>query len=161
MHTVYLALGANVGDKQANIQKALVYLQRKFTELVCAPVCETKPWGYVEQENFLNTVVCGKTDLSLQELLHYVKSVEKRTGRIKRFTNGPREIDIDILFYDTLVYQDENLQIPHPRITERDFVLKPLVDLNLHLIHPVLHRTMRLLLEELEGERYIIRLASE
>lgn len=136
MHTIYLALGANVGDKKQHIARAIELLEGKVTNIVLAPIYETKPWGYEAQENFLNTALKGMTELSPHELLLFVKNIEKEVGRIKRFRNGPREIDIDILFYDKKVIKDNILQIPHLKIQERDFVLQPLVDIAPNFIHP-------------------------
>ncbi len=149
MHTIYLALGANVGDKKANIEKAILLLEEKIHVLKIAPLYETKPWGYKMQDNFLNTALQAITDLSPQDLLLFIKKIEEKIGRIKRFKNGPREIDIDILFYDQLVYKSKDLQIPHPGITERDFVLQPLFYINPDFIHPVLQKSIRQLLQEL------------
>lgn len=89
MKNTYLGLGANVGDKKLHLQMAVKYLQMKVSEIKCAPVYETRPWGYLEQGNFLNTVLSGKTDLRPEELLLFVKDVEKSVGRIKTFKNGP------------------------------------------------------------------------
>lgn len=152
MHTIFLGLGANVGDKKANLLKAIELLREKVSDIVFAPIYETKPWGYKEQENFLNTALRGTTSLSLFKLLRFVKKVEKKVGRIKRFKWGPREIDIDILFYDNLIYKDDALEIPHPRLAERDFVLKPLIDLDPNLVHPVLKETVGKLYRELLKE---------
>ncbi len=141
-HKIFLGLGANVGDKKANLLKAIELLKEKVSDIVVAPVYETKPWGYKEQDNFLNTAVRGSTSLSPIHLLRFVKDIEKKVGRIKRFKWGPREIDIDILFYDNLICKDHNLEIPHPRLHKRDFVLKPLMDLDKDLIHPVFKKTV-------------------
>lgn len=149
MHTIYLALGTNVGDKKVNIEKAIMLLKEKIHIYKKAPIYETKPWGYKTQDNFFNTALQAATNLPPQDLLLFIKIVEKKIGRIKRFKNGPREIDIDILFYDQLIYARKDLQIPHPRIAERDFVLQPLSDINPNLIHPVLQKSIQQLLGEL------------
>jgi len=134
---VFLGLGANVGDKKANIKKAIGYLSENVSDIKLSPIYETKPWGYEKQDNFLNAAVSGKTSLSPSQLLKFVKDAEKKVGRIKRFKWGPREIDIDILFYDDLIYKDDDVVIPHPHLHERDFVLKPLMDLDPNFVHPV------------------------
>lgn len=149
LHTIFLGLGANVGDKKANIQKAIELLKEKVKDVIVAPIYETKPWGYEKQDNFLNTALKGNTFLSPSELFKFVKDIEKRVGRIKRFKWGPREIDIDILFYDKLIYKDDTLEIPHPRLHERDFVLKPLIDLDPNFVHPVLRKTIESLYKAL------------
>jgi 2-amino-4-hydroxy-6-hydroxymethyldihydropteridine diphosphokinase len=128
-HLIYLALGSNMGDKEKNINKALELLKAKVDVIKLAKMYETKPWGYADQENFLNTALRGKTNLTPQELLIFLKQIERQLGRVKRIKNGPREIDVDILYYDDLVINTADLVIPHPRIQEREFVLKPLADL--------------------------------
>lgn len=143
MHIVFLALGSNVGDKKANLRKAIDLLRSYVSKIREAWVYETKPVGYEEQDNFANTVLTGQTDLTPRDLLTFVKSVEKDVGRIARFRWGPREIDIDILFYDDILFKDETLEIPHPRLHERDFVLVPLLELAPNLIHPVLKKTIQ------------------
>lgn len=148
MHTVFLALGSNVGNKKENLNKAIKLLGKQIKNISVAKFYETKPMYYEKQENFLNSALRGETDLSPRDLLTFVKSLEQEIGRKKRFPNGPREIDIDILFYDDISFQDEHVQIPHPRIQERDFVLKPLMDIDPNFIHPVLKKTIK----ELENE---------
>ena len=95
----------------------------------------------------------GFTDVEPQELLQFTKTVQKKVGRVERFRNGPREIDIDILFYDKVVYKDEELEIPHPGIQERDFVLQPFSDIDPDFSHPVLKKTIRELLDTLPEEQ--------
>lgn len=143
MHEVFLGLGANVGDKKKNLEKAIELLSEKIINIQSSKFYETEPWGYKEQDNFLNAAIRGKTSLLPIELLKFVKDVETRVGRIERFKWGPREIDIDILFYDDLIYKDSDLQIPHPRLHKRDFVLKPLIDLDPNFVHPIFKRTIR------------------
>ena len=160
MHTVFLALGANVGNKKENMAKAIELLSQKVHIVKKAPIYETKPWGYTEQENFLNTVIMAETDVSPEELLAFVKQIEEKVGRQKRFQNGPREIDIDILFYDDLILNTPNLTIPHALLHVRDFVLQPLADIAPDFVHPILHKTVQQLLERVpEVEKVIIKKA--
>ncbi len=156
MHTIYVALGANIGNKKETIEKAITLLKEKVHVQKSAPIYETKPWGYIAQDNFLNTALKGTTKLSPQDLLVFIKNIEKKLGRIKRFKNGPREIDIDILFYDDIIHKNKDLQIPHPRIAERNFVLQPLQDINPELIHPMLQKSIRQLLQALPESSDII-----
>ncbi|MGD0331044.1 MAG: 2-amino-4-hydroxy-6-hydroxymethyldihydropteridine diphosphokinase [Nitrososphaeria archaeon] len=149
MAKIYLALGSNVGDRASNLKKAIELLRRKIQEIKLSLVYETKPVGYEKQDNFLNMVLEGKTELSPIQLLEFVKQVEKDTGRIRRFNGGPREIDVDILFYDDLIYHDGQLDIPHPRLHERDFVLRPLMDLNPEIIHPIYKKAVGQLYSEI------------
>jgi 2-amino-4-hydroxy-6-hydroxymethyldihydropteridine diphosphokinase len=95
----------------------------------------------------------GFTDLEPRELLQFTKTVQQEVGRVERFRNGPREIDIDILFYDHKVYKDEELEIPHPRLQERDFVLEPFADLNPDFSHPILKNTIREMLDTIPEEQ--------
>jgi 2-amino-4-hydroxy-6-hydroxymethyldihydropteridine diphosphokinase len=135
-HTIYLGLGTNLGDRGANLQAALEALPPKVTLLAQSPIYQTPPWGYTDQADFLNMVVAANTRLRPRQLLRYVKKIEKLVGRTATFRWGPREIDIDILFYDDLNYTSRKLTIPHPRVHERAFMLVPLADLAPHLHHP-------------------------
>jgi len=110
----------------------------------------------LEQDNFINTAVGGETNLNPHDLFLFVKGIEKKIGRIKRFRFGPREIDIDILFYDNLVFKDKDIQIPHTSLHERDFVLQPLADLAPATKHPVLHKTVKELLENLPKDAHSV-----
>ncbi len=150
MHTVFLALGSNIGNKKNTINQAISYLERHVTDIKSAKLYETKPMYFEDQDIFVNTVIKGQTKLSPQELLAFVKLTERELGRKERFRNGPREIDIDILFYDQLIYESINLVIPHPRINERTFVLQPFVDLDPDFMHPVINKTVKELLAELQ-----------
>ncbi len=143
MHTIFLALGANIGNRKQQIKDAVILLQEQVENISVAKLYETKPMYHEKQKNFLNTVLRGQTTLSPEALLLFVKKIEKQIGRVKRFRNGPREIDIDILFYDDLIFTNKELEIPHPRIQERNFVIEPLMDLDPNLIHPILKKTVR------------------
>ena len=156
MHTVFLALGSNMGEREAFINKAIDLLRKEINVEKCAPIYESKASGFTDQNDFANTVLLGQTSLSSDELLSFIKKTEKDLGRIERFTWGPREIDIDIIFYDDLIYKNETLEIPHPRIAERDFVLKPLSDIAPDYIHPVLLKTIEELLNELPVDQKFI-----
>ena len=153
MHQIFLALGSNIENRKQHIETAIVLLREKVHDITVAPLYETKPRYFENQYNFLNTVLSGFTDLEPQELLQFTKTVQKKVGRVERFRNGPREIDIDILFYDNVVYKDEVLEIPHPGIQERDFVLQPFSDIDPDFSHPVLKKTIRELLDTLQEEQ--------
>jgi len=159
MHQIYLALGSNIENRKQHIETAIALLREKVQDIIVAPLYETKPQYFEDQYNFLNTVLHGFTDLEPRELLQFTKAVQKEVGRVERFRNGPREIDIDILFYDNVVYKDEELEIPHPRLQERDFVLQPFSDINPDFSHPVLKKTIRELLATLpEEQRSVIKI---
>lgn len=145
-HTVYLALGSNLGDRLPNLGNAIAAMPPEITPLQCSPVYETPPWGYTDQPAFLNQVMRAQTDLAPQDLLLALKDLETRLGREPTFRYGPRLIDLDILFYDRVVLQSTALVIPHPRLAERAFVLVPLADLAPDLRHPTLDKTISELL---------------
>jgi 2-amino-4-hydroxy-6-hydroxymethyldihydropteridine diphosphokinase len=138
MHVTYLGLGSNIGDRLQNLQAAINALEPEVHPVECSPVYETPPWGYLDQPNFLNQVVKAETELSPGELLRYLKEIEKDLGRQDSFLNGPRKIDLDIIFYDDAVIESPPITIPHPRMDDRGFVLLPLADLAPEFNHPVL-----------------------
>ncbi len=157
MAVVYLALGSNVGNTLGHVTAAQEELQKVLDCAVSAPLYTTKAVGHTNQADFLNTVVCGQTELAPKELLKFVKKVELELGRIKRFRWGPREIDIDIIFYDDIVAEKPDLTLPHPRFAERDFVLRPLCDLCQDLIDPRTKKPITALLDQIPAaERSIL-----
>ncbi len=158
MPVIYLALGSNVGDSEANIKKAIKLLSAKVKNIQQAPLYLSEATGYTEQPDFLNTAISGQTDLSPEKLLEFTDRTEQKVGRVKRFRWGPREIDIDIILYGKLVQKTEKLTVPHPYFRQRDFVLKPLTDLNPRLSDPVGGIAVRQLLQNIKPpQRSIIR----
>jgi len=133
---VYLGLGSNLGDRQANLELAVKLLGQRFDVEELSSVYETEPVGYEDQPMFLNAVCRVQADIGPLQLLSLVKGIEARMGRVPNFTDGPRPIDIDIIFYGDLVMVDPELTIPHPRMAQRAFVLVPLAEIAPGLVHP-------------------------
>jgi len=156
MHKIYLALGSNVGDKKKNILMAIDALGEQITLITTAKIYASKAAYVTDQDDFYNTAISGQTQLSPEDLLIFVKEIEKKIWRISRAHRWPREIDIDILLYDDIILDSETLKIPHPRIAERDFVLQPLLDIEPDLIHPQLQETMQKLYEKIPQENRFI-----
>lgn len=150
MHIVYLLLGSNLGDREKNLADAIKHLQKLGLQVLKkSSIYNTLPWGYTEQPDFLNQAIECLTELEPLELLKRLKEIEKSMGRKKTVRYGPRIIDIDIIFYDNLILKTEQLSIPHPRMHEREFVLKPLSEIAPDFIHPELQLSVKRLLDNL------------
>ena len=149
--TIYLGLGSNLGDRMSSLTMAVERLSQGVNIRDISSVYETEPLGFKEQPLFLNAVVSAMTELEPFELLRFIKQIESDLGRKPGFRNAPRIIDIDILFYGDLVVQIPELTIPHPGIAERAFVLVPLAEIALELVHPISKMKVVDLLAEVEG----------
>jgi len=134
---VYLGLGSNWGARERFLSKARRFLEKNRIRIIKqSSIYETEPMGFRQQPRFLNQVIEVSTKLTPKGLLNIIKDIENKMGRIRLFINGPRIIDIDILFYNNHVMDTPALTIPHPRINQRAFVLVPLAEIAPRLIHP-------------------------
>lgn len=158
MARAYLSLGTNMGDREANIARAIEELGEQGVRVTReSSLYETEPVEYREQNWFLNCVVEAETNLEPLEVLSAALEIERGMGRERRVPKGPRVIDIDILFYDEAVIDAGELQVPHPRLTERRFVLVPLTEIAPGLIHPVRKKTVTQLLAETKDDSEVRR----
>jgi len=135
---IFLGLGTNLGNRIENLRNAKALLAPKVEILQESSIYQTPPWGYLDQPKFLNQVIEVRTKLQPYQLLRYLKAVETQMGRVTLFRYGPRIIDLDIIFYGDRVINRKKLQIPHPRMAERAFVLIPLCEIAPGFVHPVL-----------------------
>jgi 2-amino-4-hydroxy-6-hydroxymethyldihydropteridine diphosphokinase len=145
MRTVFLSLGSNIGDREANLRAALDQLHPERV----SPIYETEPVDYRDQAWFLNLVAEVQTDLFPRQFLAMTQRIERELGRVRTIAKGPRTIDIDILLFGSTVMHTKELEIPHPRIAERRFVLQPLADLAPDVRHPETHCSIREMLDAL------------
>ena len=151
--TAYLCLGSNLGKRQDNLCQALMMLSEKVKPEKISSVYETEPVGYKQQPLFLNLVCRIATELSARELLRLAKETENIMGRVLGGQrNGPRPMDIDILFYDNTIMKTRNLTLPHPRLKDRAFVLIPLAEIAPEFIHPQLGKSITQLANNVEGQ---------
>lgn len=150
-HTAYIAVGSNMGDRASYIDGAVRKLgAQKHTEVLkVSEIISTKPYGGVEQGDFLNGAIKVRTLLTPDRLLKFLHEIENDAGRERKIHWGPRTLDLDIIFYDKLVYEDDELIIPHVDMENRDFVLKPMCEIAPYFRHPLLGLTMKQLLERL------------
>ena len=144
MSIVYISIGSNIGDREENCRKAIKLLKENGIALKReSSLYETEPWGVKNQPKFINMAIEVETDKEPEELLRVLKEIEIEIGRKETVKWGPRVIDLDILFYDELILKIPGLEIPHPLLHERDFVLKPLSEIAPDKKHPVIGKTVK------------------
>ncbi|MBF0558621.1 MAG: 2-amino-4-hydroxy-6-hydroxymethyldihydropteridine diphosphokinase [Nitrospirae bacterium] len=155
MATLYIGIGSNLGDRRANCMRALELMNESgMTVTTKSSFYETEPWGMKEQPLFMNMAVIVETGLSAQAALASLKCIEEKMGRQESGRWGPRCIDLDILFYDDEIIAEKDLRIPHPLLHKREFVLLPLIEIAPDKRHPVLLKTVRQLMEELNNVQH-------
>ena len=154
---VYLALGTNLGEREENLKQALKMLPPQVEITGVSRLYETAPAYVTDQPAFLNIAAEGRTTLEAPALLDYLKQLENEIGREKTIRYGPRQIDLDIIFFRDLVLNAPHLHIPHPRMNERGFVLRPLADIAPNFVHPVLQQTVQELLADLPPEDGVLK----
>jgi len=154
-HIAYIGIGSNVGNKVSQCERAVSEILKinHHRLLAQSSFYRTEPIGFKGQDWFVNGVIKLETDLTARELLGSLKTIESRLGRRETFRWGPREIDLDLLFYDQDQIESEDLQVPHPLLHERQFVLIPLAEIDPLLFHPILRKTIRELLSGLEEDQ--------
>ena len=152
---VYIGLGSNLGDRVANLREAVQRLSAIIKIEKASLLYVAAPLGYVRDDAFVNAVVSGKTTLKPLELLEMMQAIEAAMGRRAGVQFGPRPIDLDILFYDAVQIDTRKLTIPHPRLAQRAFVLKPLAEIAPNLMHPVHYYTVSQLLQDAEDANQV------
>ena len=150
MSLVAISMGSNLGNRLSSLRKAILLLKKEgFNIIKTSDVFETPPFGVTNQPRFLNACLLMDTEINPADLLEKLKKIENEVGRIQRFRWGPREIDLDIIFYDEKVIDGPSLKVPHPHMHERPFVLIPLKQISPQWVHPILKKTVKQMAEDL------------
>jgi len=154
--TAYIGIGSNIEDRKKNLDRAieLLNLANDVEVTTVSSYINTAPVGYTDQPDFLNAAVEVKTTLAAKDLLEICKNIEKELKRERIIRWGPRTIDLDILLYGDLIQNEENLTIPHPRMHEREFVIKPLNEIAPQAFHPVLKQAISDIYQVLQSRGY-------
>lgn len=147
---VYFSIGTNLGDRFANLQRALNLLQAHMNITAISPVFATEPWGETDQPQFLNMCAAAVTDMRPHEVLETVKAIESEMGRAPTRHWGPRLIDIDLIFFNHEIVREPDLTVPHPLLAERAFVLAPLANIIPDFVHPETGKTVQEMLDDVD-----------
>jgi 2-amino-4-hydroxy-6-hydroxymethyldihydropteridine diphosphokinase len=158
LNTLYLSLGSNIGDRQAQLHEAQPRLAAEGRVLAISSLYETEPVEFTDQAWFLNCVIALETDRTPQELIQAILRIEAKMGRQRLQNKGPRIIDIDILLFGDTIIDSPELTIPHPAMQHRRFVLEPLVEIAPEVRHPVLRKTIRELFDALPAGQVVKRI---
>lgn len=156
---VYLSIGSNIGNRKDNLRAAVALIHKEVGKIAReSRLYETEPWGNTTQDPFINQVVMANTTLEPRDLLTAISRIERELGRDRGEKWGPRVIDIDILFYGKRVIRDKGLEIPHPELHKRNFVLVPLMEIAGELVHPILNKQIDELFMECEDLSEVVML---
>ena len=162
MNIAYLLIGGNLGNRSANLQKAIQLIEQNCGQVVqSSAIYETAAWGLTEQPAFYNQALKIETTVLPEALMQELLHIEQMMGRIRTVKLGPRTIDLDMLFYDQLILNSTLLVLPHPALTERRFVLLPLAEIAANFMHPILHKTIQVLLNECPDHLDVQKLSIE
>ena len=160
MNIAYLLIGGNLGNRSANLQKAIRLIEQKCGTIVqSSAIYETAAWGLTHQPSFYNQALKLETSFSPEILMETLLQIENEMGRIRNIKLGPRIIDLDILFFNYQVLNTEHLVLPHPAMAERKFVLLPLSEIAADFVHPVYHKTIAMLLRTCKDELNVHKLS--
>ena len=153
MNLVYLSIGTNLGNKIENLKNAISRLSSIVTIDSISSVYETEPLNVQKQDNFLNIAIEVQTNFPPLELIEKLKKIESEMGRVLSESNKPRIIDIDIIFYNSIILDEVRIQVPHPRAHKRAFVIFPIMDLNPAFVHPILNKSLMEISKNLSNQR--------
>jgi 2-amino-4-hydroxy-6-hydroxymethyldihydropteridine diphosphokinase len=161
MKNVFLGIGTNLGKRENNLEAAIKRVEENIGPVLkYSSIYETEPWGFKAEDQFLNLVIMVKTDLRPSVLLEQILKIEYSLGRVRSTERySSRLIDIDILLYEDIIVDSQNLKIPHPLLHERRFVLVPLCEIAPDLIHPILNKSVAMLLEICEDVSKVLKYA--
>ena len=155
MAKVYIGLGSNLANKERNITRAINLIGKKSKILRKSSLYKTDPIGFADQDWFLNCVIKIGTDMLPEGLFSFLKSIEKKLKRENLIKNGPRTIDLDILFYEDKVIKSKNLIIPHPRMHKRLFVLRPFAEISPDFVHPTKKKNIKQLIQKIKSRKKV------